>query len=85
MGILIGMDEAGYGPQLGPLAIAAPEIVGRLRFLDENTLLVEGRAIWTIRLKATEEKMPDSSNPQSEIRNPQSEIRNPQSYFFRFW
>jgi hypothetical protein len=23
MGILIGMDEAGYGPQLGPLAIAA--------------------------------------------------------------
>jgi hypothetical protein len=39
--------------------IADPEIVGKLRFLDENTLLVEGRSIWTIRLKTGEEKISD--------------------------
>ena len=36
MGILIGMDEAGYGPNLGPLVVAATawEVEGRGRAFE---------------------------------------------------
>jgi hypothetical protein len=65
MGILIGMDEAGYGPNLGPLVVAATawhledEVTGvRCQVSDGEPASAGGVALL---------------NPQSAIRNPQSE------------
>jgi hypothetical protein len=74
MGILIGMDEAGYGPNLGPLVVAATtwhvdEEVSGVRCQVSDARVGEpasagGRGRAGVALL----------NPQSEIRNPTSEI-----------
>lgn len=70
MGILIGMDEAGYGPNLGPLVVAAtawhvehcePDSPKNVRALSRSTRATQGRFQTAV------------LNPRSEIRNPKSE------------
>jgi hypothetical protein len=76
MGILIGMDEAGYGPNLGPLVIAASawavteEVAGgREQGTGGHQLLSADCGLRT-----------DRAGTQSTIRNPRSEIGYPDLY-----
>jgi len=73
MGILIGMDEAGYGPNYGPLVVAATA----WEFPDEVPAPARAR---TLASGASPNRSPLRTAPsrtQSAIRNPKSEINSP--------
>ena len=66
MGILIGMDEAGYGPNYGPLAVAATA----WQVPDEPQALANGEPASAGVSHASASR----PHPQSATRNPKSEI-----------
>src|SRR3954452_13849763 len=85
MGILIGMDEAGYGPHLGPLVIAAtvwhvpdePPNRGSQRFDDgmlaSATVKPRRKANFKVGASTNGATAIAEVNPQSAIGNPQSQ------------
>jgi hypothetical protein len=83
MGILIGMDEAGYGPHLGPLAVAAT-----VWHVDDDALAPTARPApvglpASAGMRATKRKNPTRASANvttaTAVRSPKSAIRNPQS------
>jgi hypothetical protein len=69
MGILIGMDEAGYGPNFGPLVVAATAWhVPDCEFTTNSPTYGEPASAGGVSTK------PPSARTQSAIRNPKSEI-----------
>jgi hypothetical protein len=81
MGILIGMDEAGYGPQLGPLVVAATAWeVGE----QGSGFGVQGpEGTHETVIAARRNSSLAVFNPQSAIRNPRSEIDAPVDLYRR--
>lgn len=78
MGILIGMDEAGYGPQLGPLVVAASAW-----YVPDDIWNAPPRTPTRASRRKTSNKstaVADSDDsPATATLNPPSEIHDPQS------
>jgi hypothetical protein len=70
MGILIGMDEAGYGPNFGPLVVAATAWEVRE---EGSGFRVQGSELGE---SQSSRRRIDDCRSVSTIRNPQSAIRN---------
>src|SRR3954464_10324162 len=76
MGILIGMDEAGYGPHLGPLSVAA----SAWYVPDEIWNAAPPITKRTKRRKASKTSTADADGSvATAVLNPQTTSRNPQS------
>ena len=82
MGILIGMDEAGYGPHLGPLVVAASAWYVPDEIWNAAPPAVSAPSKRRKRASLKHQQMrTNPSQPRCSIRNPQLAIRNLGSTF----